>query len=234
MFKILNLTVGYGDVTVLREVSLEVKKGEIISLIGGNAAGKTTLLNTISGLIIQKEGEIWFEDERIDRLPAKDRVARGIIQVPEGRKLFPEMTVEDNLFMGAYVKEARNFMRDNLDKVYGLFPRLKERRKQIAGSLSGGEQQMVAIGRGLMSLPRFLMLDEPSLGLAPIIVQQMLEAIKQISEMGTTIFLVEQNVIHALSLAQRAYVMENGRIVLSGLGDELMNNEHVKKAYLGI
>lgn len=234
MFRIENLSAGYGDVTILDGVTLEVDRGEVVSLVGANAAGKTTLLNTISGLIKHSTGEIWFEGSRIGQMDTKDRVALGIIQIPEGRQLFPQMTVEDNLLMGAFVKKTRIKAKANLEMVYELYPRLKERRKQQGGSLSGGEQQMLAIGRGLMSEPKMLMLDEPSLGLAPIIVHQMISTIKNISRMGTTIFLVEQNVNHALTLAERAYVLENGRIVLSGTGRELLNNEHVKKAYLGI
>ena len=235
MFRIENITAGYGDITVLHGISLEIQKGEIVSLVGANAAGKSTLLRAISGLIPIDEGAIWFEDERIEQLDNKDRVAKGLIQIPEGRELFPGMSVQDNLLMGAFSKEHRKKANKNMEKVYELFPRLKERYKQMAGSLSGGEQQMVAIGRGLMSDPKLLMLDEPSLGLAPIVVQQMIQIIKKISEdMGTTIFLVEQNVNHALKLAKRGYVMENGNIVMSGSGQELLNNEHIKKAYLGI
>lgn len=235
MFRIENITAGYGDITVLHGISLKIQKGEIVSLVGANAAGKSTLLRAISGLIPIDEGAIWFEDERIEKLDIKDRVARGLIQIPEGRELFPGMSVQDNLLMGAFSKEHRKKANKNMEKVYELFPRLQERYKQMAGSLSGGEQQMVAIGRGLMSDPKLLMLDEPSLGLAPIVVQQMIQIIKKISEdMGTTIFLVEQNVNHALKLAKRGYVMENGNIVMSGSGQELLNNEHIKKAYLGI
>lgn len=235
MFRIDKLTAGYGDITILHGISLEIQKGEIVSLVGANAAGKSTLLRAISGLIELEEGSIWFEGERIDQLEIKERVARGLIQIPEGRELFPRMTVQDNLIMGAFSKEYRAKAEKNLKRVYELFPRLKERYRQLAGSLSGGEQQMVAIGRGLMSEPKLLMLDEPSLGLAPIVVQQMFQTIKHISEeMGATIFLIEQNVNHALKLAQRGYVMENGNIVMSGSGRELLENEHIKKAYLGI
>lgn len=234
MLKMTNVHAGYGDVGVLFGVSLEINEGEIVSLVGANAAGKTTLLNTVSGLIPATEGEIWFGDQRIDALAPKDRVALGIVQIPEGRKLFPQMTVEDNLLMGAFIKSARAKLKDNLDRVYTLYPRLKERRKQLGGSLSGGEQQMVSIGRGLMANPKMLMFDEPSLGLAPIIVSEMFETIEKISADGTTIFLVEQNVNHALRLAQRAYVIENGSIVLSGTGSELLENEYVKKAFLGM
>jgi branched-chain amino acid transport system ATP-binding protein len=235
MFRIENITAGYGDITILHDISLEIQKGEIVSLVGANAAGKSTLLRAISGLIEVTEGAIWFEGERIDQLEIKDRVAKGLIQIPEGRELFPGMSVQDNLLMGAFSKEHRKDANKKLGKVYELFPRLKERYKQMAGSLSGGEQQMVAIGRGLMSDPKLLMLDEPSLGLAPIIVQQMIQVIKQINEdMGTAIFLVEQNVNHALKLAQRGYVLENGKIVMSGSGRELLENDHIRKAYLGI
>jgi len=234
MFKIENLSAGYGDVSVLFQNSLEIQQSEVVSLVGSNAAGKTTLLNTISGLVQHTEGEIYFLGEKIGSLDPKDRVAMGLIQVPEGRQLFPQMTVEDNLMMGAFTKKVRANSKANLEKVYAIYPKLKERRKQLGGSLSGGEQQMVAIGRGLMAEPKMLMLDEPSLGLAPIVVLEMLETIKSISQTGTTIFLVEQNVNHALKLAERAYVLENGSIVLEGTGADLLTNDYVKKAYLGL
>lgn len=234
MLRIEHLSAGYGDVGVLDDVSLEVDRGEIVSLVGANAAGKSTLINVISGLIRPTKGKIYFEDQEIGQIDTIERVALGIIQIPEGRKLFPQMTVEDNLLMGAFVRDKRPKIKENLERVYTLFPRLKERTKQMGGSLSGGEQQMVAIGRGLMADPKMLLLDEPSLGLAPIVVLEMLEVIRTISKDGTTIFLVEQNVNHALHLAERGYVLENGRIVMEGSGEELLNDEHVKIAYLGM
>jgi len=234
MLKIKNVKAGYGEVQVLNDVSMEIREGEIVSLIGANAAGKCTLLNTISGLIHLTGGSILFQDKPIHELDAKLRVELGIIQIPEGRKLFPQMSVEDNLLMGGFTASARANAKTNLQKMYDLFPRLRERKRQLAGSLSGGEQQMVAISRGLMAEPKLLMLDEPSLGLAPVIVYDMLETIKTINHSGVTVFLVEQNVNHALKLAERAYVIENGSIVMDGKGSELINNEYVKKAYLGM
>lgn len=235
MLKIKDLVAGYGDVRVLNEVSLEINNGEIVSIVGANAAGKTTLVNAISGLVQTSSGEILFEGESIEQLNPKDRVELGIIEIPEGRLLFPDMTVEDNLMMGGFSPRTRKNVAKNMEMVFSLYPILRERRKQLGGSLSGGEQQMCAIGRGLMGEPKLLMLDEPSLGLAPIVVQRLMATIRQISdEMGTTILLVEQNVKHALSMAKRAYVLENGHIVLSGSGQELMGNEHVKKAYMGL
>lgn len=234
MLKIKNVKAGYGEVQVLNDVSMEIREGEIVSLIGANAAGKSTLLNTISGLIHLTGGSILFQDKPIHGLDAKLRVELGIIQIPEGRKLFPQMSVEDNLLMGGFTASARANAKTNLQKMYDLFPRLRERKRQLAGSLSGGEQQMVAISRGLMAEPKLLMLDEPSLGLAPVIVYDMLETIKTINHSGVTVFLVEQNVNHALKLAERAYVIENGSIVMDGKGSELINNEYVKKAYLGM
>jgi branched-chain amino acid transport system ATP-binding protein len=234
MLKIENVKAGYGEVQVLNDVCIEIKEKEIVSLIGANAAGKSTLLNTISGLINVSSGSILFQGKPIHDLDAKYRVEMGIVQIPEGRKLFPQMTVEDNLLMGGFTASARKNAKTNIEKMFTLFPRLKERRRQLAGSLSGGEQQMVAISRGLMAEPKLLMLDEPSLGLAPVIVYEMLETIESINQSGVTVFLVEQNVDHALKLAERAYVIENGSIVLEGKGSELIDNEYVKKAYLGM
>jgi branched-chain amino acid transport system ATP-binding protein len=229
-----NVDVYYEDVPAIRGVSLKIEKGELVSIIGANGAGKTTTLNTISGLLQPRPGEIWFEDKRIDTLPAHRVAGRGIVQIPEGRRLFPLMTVLENLKIGAYSPCAKGDYRRTLQDVFNLLPLLKERRNQIAHTLSGGEQQMLAIGRGLMGKPRLLMLDEPSLGLAPILVRAVFETVKKIKSQGTTVLLVEQNVRHSLELAHRGYVMENGRITLEGTGLEVLNNSHVKSAYLGI
>jgi branched-chain amino acid transport system ATP-binding protein len=229
-----NVDVYYEDVPAIRGVSLKIEKGELVSIIGANGAGKTTTLNTISGLLQPRPGEIWFEDKRIDTLPAHRVAGRGIVQIPEGRRLFPLMTVLENLKIGAYSPCAKGDYRHTLQDVFNLLPLLKERRNQIAHTLSGGEQQMLAIGRGLMGKPRLLMLDEPSLGLAPILVRAVFETVKKIKSQGTTVLLVEQNVRHSLELAHRGYVMENGRITLEGTGLEVLNNSHVKSAYLGI
>lgn len=234
MLKVNNIDVFYGNFQALREVSLEVEEGEIVALLGSNGAGKTTTINTISGLCDLRKGEIIFNGELLNDIPAHERVNRGIVQIPEGRKLFPHMTVLDNLLVGSYVKEARLKRKQMLDKVFDLFPRLNERKDQFAGSLSGGEQQMCAIARGLMSQPKLLMLDEPSLGLAPVIVDKIIEVIVEISKMGTTILLVEQNVLAALEIANRGYVIETGENVLEGKKEDLINNEDLKKAYLGI
>jgi branched-chain amino acid transport system ATP-binding protein len=215
-------------------MSLTVEEGEIVALVGANAAGKTTTINTISGIIRPRVGSISFRGRRIDRMNPYDVVALGLVQVPEGRRLFPYMTVLENLELGAYSREARRQRMKTLEMVFGLLPVLKERQGQLAGSLSGGEQQMVAIGRGLMALPKLLMLDEPSLGLAPLMVKQILDTVKDVSARGMTVLLVEQNVQHSLRLAHRGYVLENGRIVLEGKGEELMGNPHLKKAYLGM
>ena len=229
-----SVEVYYDDVPAIRGVSLKIEKGELVSIIGANGAGKTTTLNTISGLLQPRPGEIWFEDKRIDTLPAHRVADRGIVQIPEGRRLFPLMTVLENLKIGAYSPCAKGDYRSTLQDVFNLLPLLKERRNQIAHTLSGGEQQMLAIGRGLMGKPRLLMLDEPSLGLAPILVRAVFETVKKIKSQGTTVLLVEQNVRHSLELAHRGYVMENGRITLEGTGLEVLNNSHVKSAYLGI
>ena len=234
MLRVENIDVAYGDVQVLHGMSLTVEEGEIVALVGANAAGKTTTINTISGIIRPRVGSISFRGRRIDRMNPYDVVALGLVQVPEGRRLFPYMTVLENLELGAYSREARRQRMKTLEMVFGLLPVLKERQGQLAGSLSGGEQQMVAIGRGLMALPKLLMLDEPSLGLAPLMVKQILDTVKDVSARGMTVLLVEQNVQHSLRLAHRGYVLENGRIVLEGKGEELMGNPHLKKAYLGM
>jgi branched-chain amino acid transport system ATP-binding protein len=228
------LEVGYGALTAVREVSLEVRVGEVVALIGANGAGKTTTLKAITGLLPLRRGAITLEGERLDGLSPARVVARGIAHVPEGRQLFPTMTVRENLELGAAGAAARARRGDTLDRVFALFPRLAERARQLAGTLSGGEQQMCAIGRGLMACPRLLMLDEPSLGLAPVVVKQIFENLARINREGTTILLVEQNVGRALGLAHRAYVLESGRVALSGTSESLLASAHVKQAYLGI
>lgn len=228
------INVFYGDLQALWDVSFEVHEGEKVVIVGANGAGKTTTLRTISGLLRPRSGEIRFMGQRIDRLPPHKIVELGIAHVPEGRRIFPRMTVLENLEMGAYIKRAREKFDDTLEWVFSIFPRLRERKNQIAGTMSGGERQMLAIARGLMSRPKLLMLDEPSLGLAPKLVLKVFEVIQRIGEEGVTILLVEQNVRHALELADRGYVLETGRITLSGTGEELLNNEYVKKAYLGM
>jgi branched-chain amino acid transport system ATP-binding protein len=234
MLEIRELAVAYGDVQVLWDVSLRVERGEIVTLVGANGAGKTTLLRAISRTVAVRSGSIALEGERIDRAPSAAVVELGIAHVPEGRKLWPEMNVEDNLRLGAYTQRARASAEETLESIYALFPRVKERRRQIAGTLSGGEQQMVAIGRGLMSKPTILMLDEPSLGLAPIVVAEMFAAVGRINAEGTTILLVEQNVRQALEIATRGYVIETGRVVGRGTRDELLASDEIKKAYLGL
>ena len=233
LLEIKSMTARYGDVQVLWDVSLRVRKGEIVTLLGANGAGKTTTLKTISGVVRATGGEIIWNGERIDRLSPSRVAALGIAHVPEGRRLFPLMSVRENLELGAISRQARSRRAESLDKVFTLFPRVKERERQLAGTLSGGEQQMVAIGRGLMACPNLLMLDEPSLGLAPIIVKEMFEIIKDINREGITILLVEQNVHQSLKLADNAFVLENGRVVLEGAGEELLNDERVRAAYLG-
>ena len=234
MLEVSNLDVFYGKSQALRGVSLRVNEGEIVALVGANGAGKTTLLNTISGLLRPASGSVEFLGKRIDRLAPYKITKLGICQIPEGRKLFSDMTVGDNLEMGAYTSEAWKRRKETLEQVYQVFPVLKERRKQSAKKLSGGEGQMVAIGRGLMSSPRLCMFDEPSYGLAPKLFSEVLEVIKRLREQGITIFLVEQDVRHTLETADRAYVLENGQIVLEGKGKDLLQNEQVKKAYLGL
>lgn len=234
MLKLSNVNSFYGEVQVLKDLSLQVNQGEIVTLIGANAAGKSTMLSCISRTVKSFTGDITFEDHPIDGLRPDQVVDHGLIQVPEGRLLFPKLTVRENLELGAYSKRSRNNRKERLEYVYGLLPKLKERSNQMAGSLSGGEAQMCAIGRGLMADPKLLMLDEPSLGLAPIIVLEIMELIKNIRKEGMTILLVEQNVRQSLKLADRAYVIENGRILMEGNGKELLNSNEVKKAYLGI
>ena len=229
-----NIDVFYGDVQVIFDLSLKVEKGEVVSIIGGNGAGKSTLLKTISGLMQPSAGQIFFEETPIHTKQPEDIVSCGIVQVPEGRRLFSLMTVKDNLIVGAYNQRANQNAEQTMQNVYSLLPRLKERENQLAMTLSGGEQQMVAIGRGLMALPHLLMLDEPSLGLAPILIRNIFETVRKIADQGTTVLLVEQDVKHSLSLSDRGYVLEHGRVVMEGRARELMNDPHVKEAYLGI
>ena len=234
MLSVKNINSFYGEVQVLQDVSLEVNKGEVVTIVGANAAGKTTLMSCISRTVTSYNGEIEFNGVRIDKLPPEKIVDLGLIQCPEGRLLFPSLTVRENLELGAFSKRSRATRKDRLEYVYDLLPRLKERSNQLAGSLSGGEAQMCAIGRGLMANPIMLMFDEPSLGLAPIVVIEVMELIKNISKEGTTILLVEQNVRQSLKLSDRAYVMENGKIIMEGKGRDLLNSEEIRKAYLGI
>ena len=234
MLQVSNVNVFYGKSQALRDVSLKVNEKEIVALVGANGAGKTTLLNTISGLVRPASGSVEFLGKRIDRLAPYKIMNLGICQIPEGRKLFSDMTVGDNLEMGAYSSAAWKRRKETLERVYQVFPVLKERQKQSAKKLSGGERQMVAIGRGLMSNPRLCMFDEPSYGLAPKLFSEVLEVIRQLREQGITIFLVEQNVRQTPETADRAYVIENGRIVLEGKGRDLLQNQQVKTAYLGL
>ena len=233
MLKVQEIDLYYGAIHTLRGISFEVRKGEIVSLIGANGAGKSSILNAISGLVPIASGDIFFQDASIRKTPAYQLSARGLTQVPEGRRVFSRMTVQENLEMGAFTRKDRADISSDMERVFTHFPRLKERRKQLAGTLSGGEQQMLAMGRGLMGQPKLLMMDEPSMGLSPLLVQEIFDIIRQINQEGTTILLVEQNAQMALSLAQRAYVLETGRIVKSGLGSELLLDEDVQKAYLG-
>ena len=232
MLKVDNLNVYYGDIHAIKDVSFEVKEGEIVTLIGANGAGKSTILKTVSGLLHSKGGSIEFMGEQIGGIPPHKVVAKGLAQVPEGRRVFTQMTVEENLEMGGYIQPG-NQIEAGLQDVYKRFPRLQERRRQTAGTLSGGEQQMLAMGRAMMSRPKLLMLDEPSMGLSPILVEQVFDIIKELHKAGVTILLVEQNARMALSVADRGYVLETGRITLSGPGRELLSDEGVKKAYLG-
>lgn len=233
LLEVRDLHVYYGQIHALKGVSLEVGAGEIVTLIGANGAGKTTTLRTISGLLRPRAGSVWFEGEELSRLPPHEIVRRGVVQVPEGRRIFGQLTVMENLEMGAFVRTDRNGIQEDLERVFSLFPRLKERVGQVAGTLSGGEQQMLAIARGLMARPRVLLMDEPSMGLAPVLVEQIFEAIREINRQGTTILLVEQNAFMALEIANRGYVMETGTIALSGRAHELRENPDVKRAYLG-
>jgi len=234
LLDIRNIDIYYGDVQVVYEVSLHINEGEIISIIGANGAGKSTLLKCISGLIDARSGKIYFNNEPIQNTPPEQVVDRGIIQIPEGRRLFSLMTVEENLEVGAFNRRADKVKEETIKEVYDLLPRLADRKNQLAITLSGGEQQMLAVGRGLMAKPRLLMLDEPSLGLAPILIKDIFETMKKISEQGMTVMLVEQDVRHSLSMSDRGYVLEHGRVVMEESGNELLENPHIRKAYLGI
>ena len=233
MLKLSNIHTFYGKIEALKGIDIHVEKEEIVCLIGANGAGKTTTLLTISGIVRPKTGKIVFNNEDITDLAPDKIVKLGVVHVPEGRRIFPELTVEENLILGAYTKKDKNKIKNDLEKVFFLFPILKERYKQIAGTMSGGEQQMLAIARGLMSEPKILLLDEPSLGLAPKIVEKIFEIITEINSQGTSILLVEQNANMALQISSRGYVIETGKITLEGSSKELLNNENVKKAYLG-
>ncbi len=234
MLEVQRLQVFYGDVQALWDVSFAVRPGEIVTLVGSNGAGKTTTLKTISGLLRPAAGHVRLEGQDLAALAPHDIVARGIAQIPEGRRLWPHMTVLENLELGAYTAEARGRKDETLEWTFALFPRLRERRAQLAGTLSGGEQQMVAIARGLMSRPRLLMLDEPSLGLAPLLVEEVFRIVREINGQGVTVLLVEQNLRQALEVAHRAYVLETGRVTLSGPSREVLADAHVRAAYLGL
>ncbi|MGQ8924984.1 ABC transporter ATP-binding protein [Streptococcus oralis] len=233
MLKVENLSVHYGMIQAVRDVSFEVNEGEVVSLIGANGAGKTTILRTLSGLVRPSAGKIQFLGKEIQKLPAQKIVAGGLSQVPEGRHVFPGLTVMENLEMGAFLKKNREENQANLKKVFSRFPRLEERKNQDAATLSGGEQQMLAMGRALMSTPKLLLLDEPSMGLAPIFIQEIFDIIQDIQKQGTTVLLIEQNANKAIAISDRGYVLETGEIVLSGTGKELAASDEVRKAYLG-
>lgn len=233
MLKIQDINVYYGNIQALKGISLEINEGEIVTLIGANGAGKSTLLKTISGLLHPKQGQMLYEGQPIAGKEAQTIVKLGISHVPEGRRVFANMSVEENLQLGAYLRKDKEGIKNELKRVYELFPRLLERQKQLSGTLSGGEQQMLAMGRALMAKPKLLLLDEPSMGLAPLLVKQIFHIIEEINKTGTTILLVEQNANLALSIANRAYVVETGRIVLSGTARELIASEEIKNAYLG-
>ena len=233
MLKVQDINLFYGAIHTLRDISFEVSPGEIVSLIGANGAGKSSILNAISGLVPISSGDILFEGASIRKTPAYRLSAMGLAQVPEGRRVFSRMTVQENLEMGAFTRRDAAQVAEDMESVFTHFPRLKERRRQLAGTLSGGEQQMLAMGRAMMGRPRLLMMDEPSMGLSPLLVQEIFGIIRQVNQEGTTILLVEQNAQMALSIAHRAYVLETGRVVKSGLGRELMEDEDVRRAYLG-
>ena len=223
----------YGELHALKRVNYEIRAGEIICLLGGNASGKSTTMKTVLGIVRPSRGSVFYRGELINSLPTSERVRRGIAPVPEARRLFPKMTVYENLEMGAYTRDDLGAIEQDLERVYGLFPRVKERRHQVAGTLSGGEQQMVAIGRALMARPKLLCMDEPSMGLSPVLVEQVFDIIKEINRQGTTIFVVEQNANMALSIANRGYVLQTGQVVLSGTAQSLRQNEMIRSAYLG-
>ena len=233
MLEVKDLEVYYGVIQAIKGISFEVNEGEIVSLIGANGAGKTTTMQSIMGLIPAKSGIITYEGKEIGKVPTHKIVQMGMTQVPEGRRVFQELSVYDNLIMGAFTKKDQKQVKESIEEIYDRFPRLKERRNQIAGTLSGGEQQMLAMGRAMMSKPRLLMLDEPSMGLSPLLVDEVFDIIKDFHKSGTTILLVEQNAGKSLAISDRAYVLENGKIAVSGTGKELMESEEIKKAYLG-
>jgi branched-chain amino acid transport system ATP-binding protein len=234
MLKLQGVSAGYGGTEIIRNISMEVNRGEVVTIVGANGAGKTTTLRTICGIVKPTSGTIEFEGNVISGLRSDQIVNVGLTMVPEGRQLFPFITVQDNLLMGAYKRGARDVAAQRMEEVLEIFPRLRERLTQLGGSLSGGEQQMVAIARGLMANPALLMFDEPSLGLSPLLVSQVFDVIDRIVSMGTTVLIVEQNIVHTLKIAHRGYVLENGEVTLTGTGAELLENPHVKKAYLGI
>ncbi len=233
MLEVKDLVVAYGKVKAVKGISFTVEQGQVVSLLGTNGAGKTTTLRTISGLLRPESGEIWFEGERIDRVPAHKVVMRGLAHSPEGRRIFPRLTVEDNLLLGAFARKDAAGVATDLERVYDLFEILRERRTQPAGTFSGGEQQMLAIGRAMMSRPRLLMLDEPSMGLSPLMMQRIMSTIRALQSEGVTILLVEQNAAAALKLSDRAYVLEVGQITLDGTGEQLLGDDRVRRAYLG-
>lgn len=234
MLKVNQIDVSYGDIQIIRGVSIEVLERQIVTLLGGNGAGKSTVMKTISGYLRPKSGNVEFCQTRIDQLPTHQIVDMGLVLIPEGRKIFPKMTVLENLELGAYLPRFRTKTHESIKRVFGLFPILEERKKQLAGTLSGGEQQMLAIGRGLMSQPRLLMLDEPSLGLSPLLVEEIFKVLRDIRKLNATVLLVEQNVHHSLALCDYAFLLENGSIILKGTGQELLQNKYMKEAYLGI
>jgi branched-chain amino acid transport system ATP-binding protein len=234
VLEIRKLNFSYGDMQVLWDVDLEVKDGEIVTVLGSNGAGKSTILRNVSRLVKATSGSITLDGVDLGRLQSHQVVERGVVQVPEARRIFPEMTVVENLRMGSFVKATRKDREKNMERAFSLFPRLAERKGQLGGTMSGGEQQMLAIARGLMGNPKVMLLDEPSLGLSPLLVKNIFEIIKEINKQGTTILLVEQNVYQSLHITHRAYVLETGRVVLSGTGAELLENAHVKKAFLGM
>jgi branched-chain amino acid transport system ATP-binding protein len=233
MLKVENINISYGAIHAIHDLSLEVNNGEIVTLIGANGAGKTSTLRAISGLNPIKSGEITYDGKMISNIGAHKIVSYGLSQVPEGRRVFGDQTIEENLLLGAYLRKSKSEIKASMEEVFTLFPRVKERRKQLAGTMSGGEQQMLAIGRALMAKPKLLLLDEPSMGLAPIVVEEIFEIIKNIRKSGTTILLVEQNANAALQIADRGYVLETGSVVLEGLAQDLLHDDSVRKAYLG-
>ena len=233
MLEIKDLEVYYGVIQAIKGISFEVNKGEVIALIGANGAGKTTILHTITGLLSPKKGSVMYEGTDITKIPAHKIVSLGMAHVPEGRRVFADLSVYENLKMGAYTRKDKNEVEETLERVYERFPRLKERKNQMAGTLSGGEQQMLAMGRALMSKPKIILMDEPSMGLSPILVNEIFDIIQEVSKSGTTVLFVEQNAKKALSIADRAYVLETGKIVLEGKAEDLLNDDSIKKAYLG-